>query len=211
AYFASNATAIASRKTSPRVNNKAVQKSQIFFQSCSNYFIVMDGREQPLYNMFMDGREQLLEFACYWSIYSLFRKYIIFMISRTSNFQLSGVVFESCGWLKFQVEALKGSNHWQRNDMVEYFGEQLQGFASTINGWVQSYGSRCVKAPIIYGDVSHPKPMTIFWSKYAQSFTNCPMKGMLSGPVTILNWSFERNDQSRSETSMRLALAIKEE
>jgi 5-methyltetrahydropteroyltriglutamate--homocysteine methyltransferase len=99
----------------------------------------------------------------------------------------------------------------ERNDMVEYFGEQLQGFAFTVNGWVQSYGSRCVKPPIIYGDVSRPKPMTVFWSKYAQSLTARPMKGMLTGPVTILNWSFVRDDQPRSETSMQIALAIKEE
>lgn len=85
----------------------------------------------------------------------------------------------------------------QRNDMVEYFGEQLSGFAFTVNGWVQSYGSRCVKPPIIYGDVSRPKPMTVFWSSLAQSFTKRPMKGMLTGPVTILNWSFVRNDQPR--------------
>jgi len=85
----------------------------------------------------------------------------------------------------------------QRNDMVEYFGEQLSGFAFTANGWVQSYGSRCVKPPIIYGDVSRPNPMTVFWSKMAQSMTSRPMKGMLTGPVTILNWSFVRNDQPR--------------
>jgi len=85
----------------------------------------------------------------------------------------------------------------QRNDMVEYFGEQLSGFTFTANGWVQSYGSRCVKPPIIYGDVSRPKPMTVFWSSTAQSLTKRPMKGMLTGPVTILNWSFVRDDQPR--------------
>ena len=81
--------------------------------------------------------------------------------------------------------------------MVEYFGEQLSGFAFSANGWVQSYGSRCVKPPIIYGDVSRPKAMTVFWSSMAQSMTSRPMKGMLTGPVTILNWSFVRNDQPR--------------
>lgn len=88
----------------------------------------------------------------------------------------------------------------QRNDMVEYFGEHLSGFAFTSNGWVQSYGSRCVKPPIIYGDVNRPKPITVFWSTMAQSMTKQPMKGMLTGPVTILNWSFVRNDQPRSAT-----------
>jgi len=99
----------------------------------------------------------------------------------------------------------------ERNDMVEYFGEQLDGFLFTANGWVQSYGSRCVKPPIIYGDVSRPKPMTVRWSQYAQSLTDKPMKGMLTGPVTILNWSFVRNDQPRSITAYQLALAIREE
>lgn len=99
----------------------------------------------------------------------------------------------------------------ERNDMVEYFGEQLDGFLFTSNGWVQSYGSRCVKPPIIYGDVSRPKPMTVRWSQYAQSLTSKPMKGMLTGPVTILNWSFVRDDQPRSTTAYQLALAIREE
>ncbi len=99
----------------------------------------------------------------------------------------------------------------ERNDMVEYFGEQLQGFAFTENGWVQSYGSRCVKPPIIYGDVHRPAPMTVRWSKYAQSLTRKPMKGMLTGPVTILQWSFVRDDQPRSETTRQIALAIRDE
>ncbi|VAI26692.1 unnamed protein product [Triticum turgidum subsp. durum] len=94
----------------------------------------------------------------------------------------------------------------ERNDMVEYFGEQLSGFTFTANGWVQSYGSRCVKPPIIYGDVSRPNPMTVFWSKMAQSMTARPMKGMLTGPVTILNWSFVRNDQPRLRLATRLLL-----
>ncbi len=100
---------------------------------------------------------------------------------------------------------------FERNDMVEYFGEQLQGIAFSENGWVQSYGSRCVKPPIIYGDVSRPEPMTLFWSEYAQSLTERPMKGMLTGPVTILNWSFVRDDQPRSETCYQIALAIRDE
>lgn len=100
---------------------------------------------------------------------------------------------------------------FERNDMVEYFGEQLSGFAFTINGWVQSYGSRCVKPPIIFGDVNRDKPMTIDWIKFAQSKTKKIMKGMLTGPVTILQWSFVRNDQPRSETCKQIALAIRDE
>lgn len=100
---------------------------------------------------------------------------------------------------------------FERNDMVEYFGENLEGFIFTKNGWVQSYGSRCVKPPIIFGDVSRPNAMTVDWSTYAQSLTEKPVKGMLTGPVTILQWSFVRNDQPRSETCTQIALAIRDE
>ncbi len=100
---------------------------------------------------------------------------------------------------------------FERNDMVEYFGEQLKGFTFSENGWVQSYGSRCVKPPIIFGDVSRPEPMTVRWSKFAQSLTKRPMKGMLTGPVTILQWSFVRDDQPRSETCKQIAFAIRDE
>jgi 5-methyltetrahydropteroyltriglutamate--homocysteine methyltransferase len=100
---------------------------------------------------------------------------------------------------------------FERNDMVEYFGEQLAGFAFTENGWMQSYGSRCVKPPIIFGDVHRPGPMTVRWSKFAQSLTTKPMKGMLTGPITILQWSFVRDDQPRAETARQIALAIRDE
>jgi len=99
----------------------------------------------------------------------------------------------------------------ERNDMVEYFGEQLGGFAFTEHGWVQSYGSRCVKPPIIFGDIHRPEPMTVDWIKFAQSLTQKPVKGMLTGPVTILQWSFVRDDQPRSATALQIALAIREE
>lgn len=99
----------------------------------------------------------------------------------------------------------------ERNDMVEYFGELLGGFAFTQNGWVQSYGSRCVKPPIIFGDVARPAPMTVAWSAYAQSLTEKPVKGMLTGPVTILQWSFVRDDQPRETTCRQLALALRDE
>jgi 5-methyltetrahydropteroyltriglutamate--homocysteine methyltransferase len=100
---------------------------------------------------------------------------------------------------------------FERNDMVEYFGEQLEGFAFTAHGWVQSYGTRCVKPPVIYGDVSRPRPMTVEWSRYAQSLTSRPMKGMLTGPVTVLQWSFVRDDQPRRDTAFQIALAIRDE
>jgi 5-methyltetrahydropteroyltriglutamate--homocysteine methyltransferase len=99
----------------------------------------------------------------------------------------------------------------ERNDMVEYFGELLSGFAFTENGWVQSYGSRGVKPPVIFGDVARPNPMSVEWSAYAQSLTAKPMKGMLTGPITILQWSFVRDDQSRRDTARQIALAIRDE
>jgi len=99
----------------------------------------------------------------------------------------------------------------ERNDMVEYFGELLAGFAFTRNGWVQSYGSRCVKPPLIFGDVLRPAPMTVGWSAYAQSLTDKPVKGMLTGPVTVLQWSFVRDDQPREATCRQLALALRDE
>jgi len=116
--------------------------------------------------------------------------------------------------IRFQEESgidVLVHGEFERNDMVEYFGEQLDGFAFTKNGWVQSYGSRCVKPPVIYGDVSRPKPMTVKWAEFAQSLTKKWVKGMLTGPVTILQWSFVRNDQPRSETCTQIALAIRDE
>lgn len=100
---------------------------------------------------------------------------------------------------------------FERNDMVEYFGECLDGYIFTEKAWVQSYGTRCVKPPVIWGDISRARPMTVKWSVYAQSLTNKPMKGMLTGPVTILNWSFPREDISLKESALQIALAIREE
>jgi len=121
---------------------------------------------------------------------------------------------ETTRCIRFQEEVgldVLVHGEFERNDMVEYFGEQMRGFAFSENGWVQSYGSRCVKPPIIYGDVSRPKPMTVRWSQYAQSLSDRPVKGMLTGPVTILQWSFVRNDQPRSQTCRQIALAIRDE
>jgi 5-methyltetrahydropteroyltriglutamate--homocysteine methyltransferase len=99
----------------------------------------------------------------------------------------------------------------ERNDMVEYFGEEMQGYAFTRFGWVQSYGSRCVKPPIIYGDVSRARPITVAWTCFAQSLTKKPMKGMLTGPVTMLQWAFVRDDQPRRDTALQIALALRDE
>ena len=100
---------------------------------------------------------------------------------------------------------------FERNDMVEYFAEFLDGFAFTENGWVQSYGSRCVKPPVIFGDVTRPEPMTLKWTSYARSLTTRPMKGMLTGPITVLQWSFVRNDIPRQQTAWQIGLALRDE
>jgi len=121
---------------------------------------------------------------------------------------------ETVACVRFQEEVgidMLVHGEYERNDMVEYFGEQLDGFAFTEHGWVQSYGSRYVKPPIIFGDVSRPAPMTVRWSAYAQSLTKLPMKGMLTGPVTVLQWSFVRDDQPRRDTTFEIALALRDE
>ncbi len=121
---------------------------------------------------------------------------------------------ETARCIKYQEEInidVLVHGEFERNDMVEYFGEQLSGFTFTKNAWVQSYGARCVKPPIIFGDVTREKPMTVEWSTYSQSLTKRHMKGMLTGPVTILQWSFVRDDQPRSETCRQIALAIRDE
>ncbi|MBL6664668.1 MAG: 5-methyltetrahydropteroyltriglutamate--homocysteine S-methyltransferase [Rickettsiales bacterium] len=121
---------------------------------------------------------------------------------------------ETIKTIKFQEETgldVLVHGEFERNDMVEYFGEQLEGFCFTKNGWVQSYGSRCVKPPVIFGDVSRPNPMTVKWSKFAQEQTDHIMKGMLTGPITILQWSFVRDDQPRKDTALQIAFAIRDE
>lgn len=100
---------------------------------------------------------------------------------------------------------------FERSDMVEYFSSMLKGFASTENGWVQSYGSRCVRPPILYGDITRPAPMSVAWSRYAQSLTSAPVKAVITGPVTMLQWSFVRDDISRQQVSEQLALALRGE
>ncbi|KAI4998764.1 hypothetical protein ZWY2020_054106 [Hordeum vulgare] len=184
-YFMPNAAAQASRRSSPRVNNEEVQKAAAALKGS-------DHRHNGLRRVRREYKAKKISEEDY----------------------VSAIKEEISKVVKIQEELdidVLVHGEPERNDMVEYFGEQLSGFAFTANGWVQSYGSRCVKPPIIYGDVSRPNPMTVFWSKMAQSMTPRPMKGMLTGPVTILNWSFVRNDQPRFETCYQIALAIKKE
>ncbi|KQK13905.1 5-methyltetrahydropteroyltriglutamate--homocysteine methyltransferase 1 [Brachypodium distachyon] len=216
AYFAANAAAQASRKSSPRVNNEEVQKAAAALKGSDHRRATtvsarLDAQQKKL-NLPVLPTTTIGSFPQTMDLRRVRREYKAKKISEEEY--VSAIKEEISKVVKIQEELdidVLVHGEPERNDMVEYFGEQLSGFAFTANGWVQSYGSRCVKPPIIYGDVSRPNPMTVFWSKIAQSMTKRPMKGMLTGPVTILNWSFVRNDQPRFETCYQIALAIKKE
>jgi 5-methyltetrahydropteroyltriglutamate--homocysteine methyltransferase len=216
AYFAANAAAQASRRSSPRVTNEEVQKDAAALKGsdhrrATNVSARLDAQQKKL-NLPVLPTTTIGSFPQTVELRRARREYKAKKI--TEEAYVSAMKEEINKVVKIQEELdidVLVHGEPERNDMVEYFGEQLSGFAFTANGWVQSYGSRCVKPPIIYGDVSRPNPMTVFWSKMAQSMTSRPMKGMLTGPVTILNWSFVRNDQPRFETCYQIALAIKKE
>nr|ALO20336.1 5-methyltetrahydropteroyltriglutamate--homocysteine methyltransferase [Momordica charantia] len=216
AIFAANADAHASRKSSPRVTNEAVQKAAAALKGsdhrrATNVSARLDAQQKKL-NLPILPTTTIGSFPQTVELRRVRREYKANKISEEEY--VKAIKEEINKVVKLQEELdidVLVHGEPERNDMVEYFGEQLSGFAFTVNGWVQSYGSRCVKPPIIYGDVSRPKPMTVFWSSAAQSMTSRPMKGMLTGPVTILNWSFVRVDQPRFETCYQIALAIKDE
>ncbi|GER45758.1 5-methyltetrahydropteroyltriglutamate--homocysteine methyltransferase [Striga asiatica] len=216
AFFSANAAAQASRKSSPRVTDEAVQKAAAALKGsdhrrATNVSARLDAQQKKL-NLPILPTTTIGSFPQTIELRRVRREYKAKKISEEDY--IKAIKEEINKVVKLQEELdidVLVHGEPERNDMVEYFGEQLSGFAFTANGWVQSYGSRCVKPPIIYGDVSRPKPMTVFWSTAAQSMTKRPMKGMLTGPVTILNWSFVRNDQPRFETCYQIALAIKDE
>lgn len=216
AFFSANAGAQASRKSSPRVTNAAVQKAAAALRGsdhrrATNVSARLDAQQKKL-NLPILPTTTIGSFPQTLELRRVRREYKAKKISEDDY--VKAIKEEISKVVKLQEELdidVLVHGEPERNDMVEYFGEQLSGFAFTANGWVQSYGSRCVKPPIIYGDVSRPNPMTVFWSSAAQSMTKRPMKGMLTGPVTILNWSFVRNDQPRFETCYQIALAIKDE
>ncbi|KAL3535968.1 hypothetical protein ACH5RR_004429 [Cinchona calisaya] len=216
ALFSANAKAQASRKSSPRVTNEAVQKAAAALRGsdhrrATNVSARLDAQQKKL-NLPILPTTTIGSFPQTLELRRVRREYKAKKISEDDY--VKAIKKEISKVVKLQEELdidVLVHGEPERNDMVEYFGEQLSGFAFTANGWVQSYGSRCVKPPIIYGDVSRPNPMTVFWSSTAQSMTKRPMKGMLTGPVTILNWSFVRNDQPRFETCYQIALAIKDE
>ncbi|RZB70597.1 5-methyltetrahydropteroyltriglutamate--homocysteine methyltransferase isoform C [Glycine soja] len=215
-FFSANAAALDSRKSSPRVTNEAVQKAAAALKGsdhrrATNVSARLDSQQKKL-NLPVLPTTTIGSFPQTADLRRVRREFKANKISEEDYIHF--IKEEINNVVKLQEELdidVLVHGEPERNDMVEYFGEQLSGFAFTANGWVQSYGSRCVKPPIIYGDVSRPKPMTVFWSSTAQSLTKRPMKGMLTGPVTILNWSFVRDDQPRFETCYQIALAIKDE
>ncbi|KAL9230821.1 hypothetical protein vseg_006121 [Gypsophila vaccaria] len=216
AFFSANAASQASRKSSPRVTNEAVQKAAAALKGsdhrrATNVSARLDAQQKKL-NLPILPTTTIGSFPQTVELRRVRREYKGNKVSEQDY--VAAIKEEISKVVKLQEELdidVLVHGEPERNDMVEYFGEQLSGFAFSANGWVQSYGSRCVKPPIIYGDVSRPKAMTVFWSSMAQSMTSRPMKGMLTGPVTILNWSFVRNDQPRHETCYQIALAIKDE
>ncbi len=214
--LAANAAAIAARRNSPRVNNPAVKAALARIDAKL-------GHRQHTYAERAPKQAALLKLPAFptTTIGSFPQTGEI----RHARSQFKSGALDRSGYRDAMRKEIERSVREQealeldvlvhgeaeRNDMVEYFGEQLDGYAFSQFGWVQSYGSRCVKPPVLFGDISRPKAMTVEWITYAQSLTNKPMKGMLTGPVTILNWSFVRDDQPRSVSCYQLALAIREE
>ncbi|MFM0200702.1 5-methyltetrahydropteroyltriglutamate--homocysteine S-methyltransferase [Paraburkholderia fungorum] len=216
AELAANSAAIAARRASPRVNNPEVKAALAKINPAlgqrKNVYSTRAARQAELLNLPAFPTTTIGSFPQTGDI-------------RHARSQFRSGALDEAGYKAAMRAEIERSVREQealgldvlvhgeaeRNDMVEYFGEQLDGYAFSQFGWVQSYGSRCVKPPVLFGDISRPNAMTVEWIKYAQSLTSKPMKGMLTGPVTILNWSFVRDDQPRSVSCYQLALAIREE
>jgi len=213
--FAQNREANASRKVSSMIFDKSVQKRLSLIDELKKQRVAYEERIKVQHEKF--GLPPLAtttigSFPQTQEVRAIRRDFKNGVIDEATYVEKMKAFIKEC--IEFQESIdldVLVHGEFERNDMVEYFGEQLKGVAFSQNGWVQSYGSRCVKPPIIYGDVSRPKPMTLFWSSFAQSLTDRPVKGMLTGPVTILNWSFVRDDQPRSKTCYQIALAIRDE
>ena len=214
--LAANAAAMQSRRTSTRIHNPAVKERSAAITP------VMAERSSP-YPERRKAQQQSLRLPAYpTTTIGSFPQTSEIRKARASRNRGELTIEQYENFIREEIErsvrfqektGLDVLVHGEpeRNDMVEYFGEQLDGYISTSNGWVQSYGSRAVKPPIVYGDLNRPAPMTVDWISYAQSLTRQPVKGMLTGPVTMLQWSFVRDDQPRSETCRQLALAIRDE
>lgn len=211
-----NQAAILSRQQSPRIHNPSVKKRceniTPGMSKRENAYPIRKPKQQALLKLPLFPTTTIGSFPQTQEIRSLRFAYKSGKIDKTTyenniRHEISTAVQKQ---LDLNLDVLVHGEA-ERNDMVEYFGELLEGFLFTENGWVQSYGSRCVKPPIIFGDVSRPHPMTVNWISYAQSLTKKPVKGMLTGPITILCWSFVRDDQSRFETAKQIALALRDE
>ena len=215
-FFADNQTAIQSRRKSGLIHNDLVKERIDFIEQ----FEEMKRPPFPLRKKVQQKRLELPSFPTTtigsfpqtsdvrsWRA-KLKRKELNLI---EYNFLIQQEIEKAIRWQEDVGLDVLVHGEFERNDMVEYFGEMLDGFVFSKNGWVQSYGSRCVKPPIIFGDVQRPNPMTVHWIKYAQSLTLKPVKGMLTGPVTILKWSFVRDDQPLSVTCNQIALAIRDE
>ncbi|TWB23421.1 methionine synthase (B12-independent) [Nitrospirillum amazonense] len=216
ADLAANAQAIAARRASPRVNNPAVKAAVARIDAAlgrrKSPFGERTGKQAALLNLPLFPTTTIGSFPQTKEI-------------RLARSQFKAGAIDAAAYTQAMRNEIARSVREQealgldvlvhgeaeRNDMVEYFGEQLDGYVFSQGGWVQSYGSRCVKPPILFGDISRPKAMTVDWISYAASLTKKPMKGMLTGPVTILNWSFVRDDQPRATSCLQLALAIRGE
>jgi len=215
-YFLDNARALGTRSTSPRIHDPAV-KARVAavtpqMAARTTAFAERIALQQSLLNLpllpttSIGSLPQTRELR---EVRARFRKG---ELDKTAYEKiLEEKTAEAMRWQDEIGIDVPVHGEFERNDMVEYFGEQLNGFAFTERAWVQSYGSRCVKPPIIYGDVSRPRPMTLQWTQIAQRYTQKPVKGMLTGPVTILQWSFVRDDQPRRDTCRQIALAIRDE
>jgi 5-methyltetrahydropteroyltriglutamate--homocysteine methyltransferase len=215
-YFLDNATALGSRATSPRIHDPAVAARLAAVTPAmalrSPAFKDRIALQQSLLKLpllpttSIGSLPQTRELR---EIRARFKKGELDQASYDKA--LEDRTAEAMAWQDEIGIDVPVHGEFERNDMVEYFGEQLSGFAFTERAWVQSYGSRCVKPPVIFGDVSRPKPMTLHWTQVAQRYTKKPVKGMLTGPVTILQWSFVRDDQPRRDTCRQIALAIRDE
>lgn len=214
--LAANRTAIDSRRHSPRVNNPVVKAAIANIDATlgqrKNSYAVRAKKQAALLNLPKFPTTTIGSFPQTTEIRITRSEFKAGRLDLSSYKAAMQAEIARCveEQEKLELDVLVHGEA-ERNDMVEYFGEQLDGYAFSQFGWVQSYGSRCVKPPILFGDISRPKAMTVEWTQYAQSLTSKPMKGMLTGPVTMLNWSFVRDDQPRSVSCQQLALAIREE
>ncbi|MCH2038532.1 MAG: 5-methyltetrahydropteroyltriglutamate--homocysteine S-methyltransferase, partial [Rickettsiales bacterium] len=214
--FEANAQAIESRKTSTRIHNHTVKtRLESLKPEDKQRLSAFDKRikaQQEALDLPLLPTTTIGSFPQTQEIRKTRAKFKKGEINREEyDAFLSNITKELMQWQDEIGIDVPVHGEYERNDMVEYFGEKLQGYAFTKNGWVQSYGSRCVKPPVIFGDVSRPDPMTVRWSSYAQELTDKPVKGMLTGPITMLQWAFVRDDQPRSQTCKQIALAIQDE